>query len=216
MQDHGVAERVKRPARSRLFSRASAAAVQRSVAHVESAVDRGAFWFASSLLLVFTICLFLQVLFRYVIKLPVPWTEEAARFALVWFSLVAAAIAAREGQHFIFRWATRVLPEGIRFWLRRTVDVLVLAMLLEIFRDSLNYLSVVSNQTAPGTGINMQWAYGGISFGAAMLAIIYICELVDALASLITHQRFSRREVQEENVHAMLAGTINEGGQEWA
>lgn len=183
---------------------------------MEHALDHAAFWFASFLLVVFTVCLFLQVLFRYVVKLPVPWTEEAARFSLVWFSLVAASIAAREGQHFIFRWVTRLLPDRARFWLRRAVDLVVLLMLLEIFRASIDYLAVVSNQTAPGTGINMQWAYGGISFGAAVLALVYICELIDAFASLMTHRQFSRRELQEQNVHAMLVGTISDSDQQWA
>jgi len=49
-----------------------------------------------SLLLCFLVAsVFLEVLIRYVIHAPTAWTEEVARFILVWFGLLAAAVRAR-------------------------------------------------------------------------------------------------------------------------
>lgn len=164
----------------------------------------------ASLLLVFMVfALFIQVLFRYVIKQPVPWTEEGARFALVWFSIAAATIAAREGQHFVFRWATLILPNRARYWLRRVVDVFVIAVLGVIFVESLTYLSVVANQTAPGTGLNMRLPYAGITVGSGTLIAIYFGEVVDALLAHLTGVKLSRREAVESSMYVLLATNLD-------
>jgi TRAP-type C4-dicarboxylate transport system permease small subunit len=40
-----------------------------------------------------------QVLFRYVIQYPLPWTEELARFTLVWVTFLGAASITRRKLH---------------------------------------------------------------------------------------------------------------------
>lgn len=44
-------------------------------------------------------CVFGQVLFRYVFHLSVPWTEELARFTFIWATFLGAGIAFAEGGH---------------------------------------------------------------------------------------------------------------------
>ncbi len=41
-----------------------------------------------------------QILFRYVIKISAPWTEEAARYLMIWMALLTAGLAFQKGQHF--------------------------------------------------------------------------------------------------------------------
>lgn len=45
------------------------------------------------------VLVFFQVLNRFLFKIPVPWTEEIARYVFVWLSLTAAAKAVREKTH---------------------------------------------------------------------------------------------------------------------
>jgi TRAP-type C4-dicarboxylate transport system permease small subunit len=187
-------------------------AVQRGLSRATGAVDTAMFWVAAALLLFMTFALFVQVLFRYVIKQPVPWTEEGARFALVWFSIAAATIAAREGQHFVFRWATLLVPKAFRYWLRRLVDLFVVGLLAVIFVESVSYLGVVANQTAPGTGINMRIPYAGITIGSATLLVIYVAEIVDAALAQFTGVITSRREVQEESMYSQLVSQPDQEG----
>jgi TRAP-type transport system small permease protein len=187
-------------------------AVQHGVARVTGAIDTAMFWIAAALLVFMTFALFVQVLFRYVVKQPVPWTEEGARYALIWFSIAAATIAAREGQHFVFRWATLLVPKAFRYWLRRLVDLFVVGLLALIFVESLSYLEVVANQTAPGTGINMRLPYAGITVGSATLLVIYVGEIVDAVLAQITGVILSRREVQEESMYSQLASQPEQEG----
>src|SRR5207244_7920887 len=119
------------------------------------------------------IALFLQVLFRYVIGSPLSWSEEGARFALVWYAMLAAGIAARKGQQFVFRWVAVRIPDTARTWLRQILNGLAIGLLIIILIPSLGYLDVVANQTAPGTHLTMRVAYLGVIVGIAYLLIVY-------------------------------------------
>jgi len=41
----------------------------------------------------------MQVLFRYILQYPLPWTEELARFTLVWVTFLGAASVTRRKLH---------------------------------------------------------------------------------------------------------------------
>jgi TRAP-type C4-dicarboxylate transport system permease small subunit len=121
--------------------------------------------------------------------------------------MAAACIAAREGQHFIFRWATLALSEGQRFWLRRIVDTFAVFLLAVILKYSVDYINIVAGQNASGTGLNMQIPYAAITFGSASLIVIYITEILDALLSLRTRRAMSQRERNEAVIYGQLGAT---------
>lgn len=58
-----------------------------------------------------------QVLFRYFLHLPVPWTEEAARALFVLATLSGIALAWRDRQHIIVDFLYLQLPLAARRWL---------------------------------------------------------------------------------------------------
>ncbi|MFA5621178.1 MAG: TRAP transporter small permease [Thermovirgaceae bacterium] len=45
------------------------------------------------------VLVFFQVLNRFILHIPIAWTEEFGRYAFVWVSLLGAAEAARKGEH---------------------------------------------------------------------------------------------------------------------
>lgn len=45
------------------------------------------------------VCISLQILNRYVMKVPMLWTEEYARYAFVWLTMFGSAKAVREKSH---------------------------------------------------------------------------------------------------------------------
>ena len=61
--------------------------------HLSRWVNRPAEWLAISMLLLMLACVLLQVVGRYAFQNPPAWTEEAARFAMVWCGLLGASSA---------------------------------------------------------------------------------------------------------------------------
>ncbi|RWI88927.1 TRAP transporter small permease subunit [Mesorhizobium sp.] len=160
---------------------------------------------ACTLLLLLVVVLSLQVFYRYVLQAPLAWSEEAARFALVWLSMTAACLAAHNGDHFVFRWGTLLLPERPRRWVRFLVDLLVTASLAVVFYESVRYLNVVAGKTAAGTGLNGRVPYLGVTVGSGVLMLIYLGEAADGIFSYFTGHVCSRRELQETSIASEMA-----------
>jgi len=63
---------------------------------------------------VLTVVVFLEVLFRYVVHVPLAWSEEFAMFVFQWCSFIGAAIAIRHRSHFSLDLVTKRLPDRWR------------------------------------------------------------------------------------------------------
>ena len=156
------------------------------------------------LLLLLTANVFLEVMIRYVASMPLPWTEEVARFALVWFGMLAAAVAARKGLHFSFRWGVLLLGENLRRGLRFVVNSLVIGLLVVLLKYSSAFLDIVADQTAMATEVNMRIPYAGLPVGIAALLLVYSLEIADAILSLWTGRVLSLKEAAEEETFRQI------------
>ena len=60
-------------------------------------------------------CVTLQVVFRYVIQKPLPWSEEAARYLFVWTAFLAAAVTVGRNDQFSISLFVERLPSRWRW-----------------------------------------------------------------------------------------------------
>jgi len=58
-----------------------------------------------------------QVVFRYVLQVSVPWTEEAARWFYAWQVFLGSALAMRARIHLRSRLLDRFSADPGRFWI---------------------------------------------------------------------------------------------------
>lgn len=184
--------------------RGTALAIQRALARCGSGVATLVFMVAAALLVFLSVVLFLQVVFRYVIQQPLPWTEEAARYALVWYAMLAAAAAAWSGQHFVFRWVTLFLPTGTRRILKLAVDLITLCLLAIMIVVSWRYVPFLEGQTTIATQIDMRIPYCGVPAGLSLIFLIYLFDFADGLLALHTGHHFSERHQRDANIESDL------------
>ncbi len=59
------------------------------------------------------VAILIQVFFRYVLNNPLPWPDEAARFAMLWMTGLIAPMAYRRGGFVAIDMAVRALPERL-------------------------------------------------------------------------------------------------------
>jgi TRAP-type C4-dicarboxylate transport system permease small subunit len=177
---------------------------QRAIARVARALGFVLVGAAAVLLVTMSAILFLQVIYRYVLALPLPWSEEAARFCLVWFAMLASCVAGQQGVHFSLRWAVNWLPPGSREIARILVLAFGMVVLGFIGWEACLYLAVVNDLVATATQINMFWVYLAIPVGCGSLALIQLLELLDAVAGLATHRHFGRWRLVEDDAFLQL------------
>ncbi len=87
---------------------------------------------AGALLLVNVADVLLGVVCRYLFRISLVWTEEVARYSLVWLALWGAGCAAARGDHMVLDFLVPRLPRGLRRPLEALRLVFVLGVLLAL------------------------------------------------------------------------------------
>lgn len=90
----------------------------------------------------------LGVFCRYVLKSSLIWTEEAARFSLVWMVMIAASGAALRGDHMVIDFVVPHLPAPLRRlieWGRLLLALLLFSLMIYI--GSVNALQMRGMKT---------------------------------------------------------------------
>jgi TRAP-type C4-dicarboxylate transport system permease small subunit len=120
----------------------------------------------AGLLLVFTIVVFLQVITRFVIKMPLPWTEEVARFLFIWMVFLGSAVGVRKVLHYRIVMLIDTLPEKARSILDVFVTLFILVFFWLVMVTAFDFNSTIKMQKSPVMQISMGFPYSSvIAFG---------------------------------------------------
>lgn len=116
-----------------------------------------------------TAIVFLGVLFRYVIKAPLPWAEEMSRYLMVWGACIGAAVAYREGGHVAVTVALERLPKNAArtMILCGRLSVALFAVFVGIW--GLILIARFRGQTSPAMGIPMAIPYLSVPLGCLLI-----------------------------------------------
>ena len=123
------------------------------------------------------IVVFMQVIFRYLLNLPLFWTEEFARYCLVWASLMGAAVAVKRGQHIAVTWFVERLPERIGRILGLTAQISVAVILAVMMWGGIKLVVITSAQISPALRIPMAVPYMALPIGSGIM----LCHLITSI-----------------------------------
>ncbi|MEH6726884.1 MAG: TRAP transporter small permease [Hyphomicrobiales bacterium] len=111
-----------------------------------------------------------QVVFRYVIGSPLVWSEELARYLLVWCTFIGVSLAVREGRHI----SVDILPVlvGARgVWFFGVLALLGSAVFFALtvwYAVPLTMRIAKIGQASPGLGIPMWTVYAAVPVGLSL------------------------------------------------
>lgn len=127
----------------------------------------------SSVIIVCVICLtvLFQVLSRFIFKVPLSWTEELSRFALIWLTFVAASVALREDGHFAVDVIAHRLSDAAKKRYRSVVLLVMLVYLSVIFYTGLQIVPVAHMQESAALDVHMSYVYLSIPVGAGLMIL---------------------------------------------
>lgn len=122
------------------------------------------------------VVVFLQVFCRFVIQGSLPWSEELARYLMIWTVFIGASIGAKEGAHIGVEALVAAFPPGIK-----RLSIMLAGGLNIVFCITIAYISfkVVaflhgSGQLSPAMRIPMYWAYLAIPVGVTLMGLRFI------------------------------------------
>lgn len=128
------------------------------------------------LLMILTFNVFFQVLSRHLIKMPMVWTEEIARFSFIWCAFLGASLAVKNKAHF----AVQLLTERFKSLNKSFAVFVYLCMLIVagvFLIQGIRYSIMGLDRISPTVNIKMIWIYASIPI-SAFLMIFYILELL--------------------------------------
>lgn len=119
------------------------------------------------LMALLVVLLLAQIAGRYLISAPWPWTEELARYVLIWVSFLGAWIAARQGAHFTASDPGRLFG-GFGKWLAGVLSALAMAA---VAYGGTILLPRVMGTGSPVLGISMSYVYAAVTVFCGLMAI---------------------------------------------
>ena len=133
---------------------------------------------------VMCISVILQVVFRYVLEIVAPWTEELARFACIWAVFLGAAVCFDEQAHLKIDFlVTRVSREAIRHLLLLVNILVTSTFILSAFYGSILLLRVGWADTATTIPIQMGVVYLALPIALGAIAVLGALRLFERRAA---------------------------------
>ncbi|MEX0603221.1 MAG: TRAP transporter small permease [Marinobacter sp.] len=123
----------------------------------------------------------LQIISR-VFFTAVGWTEEVARFLLVWITFMAATLAFQRGRHIAVSFVVNALPVRIRQVARILAVAIALGFMIALVLIGYRYTQVQSFQTSASLGWSMTYVYSIIPVCGALMSWYAFVDLVELVA----------------------------------
>ena len=113
-----------------------------------------------------------QVVFRYVIAAPLPWSEELARYCFVWIVFLGGAIGLSRGIHLGVDLFVNMLPEPVQRGLDALTSALIACFAATVIYASFPVINMNMLQRSPALGVQMSWIYIAIPISMALIFLI--------------------------------------------
>lgn len=132
-------------------------------------------------LLAMTVVVVLQVICRYLLGAALTWSEEFARFGLVWITFLGAGIALRRRAHVGVQAIVELFSPGVRKIVQVLTIFTVVGFLLIATFKGMELALFNMKQYSPAMGLPMGLVYLAIPSGCLVLIIQLAEQLLDLL-----------------------------------
>lgn len=130
--------------------------------YVEDVISFAVFWVLAAVV-------FLQFFTRYVLNDSMAWTEEIARYLLIWVTFIGAATAIRRGTHISVEALLHFLPARITAIFRFAIDIVTVGFIGLLCWFAVDITERMQIQTMTVTDWPMSIVYGGVAFGCFLM-----------------------------------------------
>ena len=113
-----------------------------------------------------------QVIFRYVLAVPLPWSEELARYCFVWIVFLGGAIGLSRGIHLGVDVFVNRLPERFRTGSEVLIHMLIACFSVSVIVASYPVINMNMLQRSPALGVQMSWIYIAIPISMGLIFLI--------------------------------------------
>lgn len=154
--------------------------------NIRKGVDSTVRWVLIMLMAVLVLNVIWQVFSRYVLQSPSTFTDELARFLMIWVSLLGAAYFSGQNAHIAIRIIPDRLSEAKQKKLQMLVYILTLVFVSVVFIAGCGYqvwLKFTFREVTPALQISMGWVYLVGPVSGLLIAYYTITQMIALWAS---------------------------------
>ncbi len=111
------------------------------------------------------------VLTAFGINISAPWTEEIARYTLIWMVFLGAAIGVRHARMIALEFGVRKLPQGVGVPIRYAVMIMSVAFFGLLFWVGMDFLELGRSERSPVLGITRDYVYWAMPVGMVLMIL---------------------------------------------
>jgi TRAP-type C4-dicarboxylate transport system permease small subunit len=127
-------------------------------------------WLAMLVFWSLAFIVFLQFFTRYVLNDSLAWTEEIARYGLMWVTFIGGAMVTRRKTHIAVELLSNLMPAGpVRQALLAFVDILTLGFLALLAYFSVTITERMAFQRMTVFELPMSYVYAGVALGCWLM-----------------------------------------------
>jgi TRAP-type C4-dicarboxylate transport system permease small subunit len=123
--------------------------------NISKIIDKIAALTASALLVSIVVVVFIAVVYRYVFNNAFQWSEEYARFAMIWMGLLGASLALVRNEHIAIEYFISHFSPKIRLLVTIVIRIIMALFLFYIILKGIPMAMRAILQTSPALGISM-------------------------------------------------------------
>lgn len=152
----------------------------RTIVTISDAVNRYVEYVVFAMMVAMTTVIILQIIFRFFFT-ALSWSEEVARFLLVWSSLLAASIGFKKGSHITVSFLVKKFPENIQKILSIIAYILEAVFFFIIILFGIKLMIVQATQTSAALLISMSYIYSIYPIGGGIILLHLIAHIMELL-----------------------------------
>lgn len=124
----------------------------------------------------------LQVIYRFVISkitdFSLPWTEELARYIMIWIAYLAVSIGLNKGLHVSLDLIHMVFSPKVVKWITLVGMVFTLLFTVMATKEGISLAIFNASQISPAMRLPMLWAYLAIPVGMLVASLRLIQQII--------------------------------------
>jgi len=122
--------------------------------------------------IILLVVVFTNVIFRYVIRSPLSWANEIARYGLVWWVFLGSTLAVEKDRHIALSFISKHLKLSINIIRKKIIHCLLIFYNIVLVYNTIKIFPKLYHQMTPFTRFPIAWMYAIILI-SALIMIIY-------------------------------------------
>jgi len=143
-------------------------------------------WGVVLLVATITVIVALGVFFRFVLNNSLPWTEEVAKFVMVWLAFIGAPVVLKEGGHIAIDVIPTRLPSPLGPILMMLIQLVVMVVLAVLVFQGWALAWNALPQIATTVDVSLFYIFLAVPIGSALMLAVSLELLLRQLAAMVS------------------------------